>query len=91
MSKSIFSVGGGALSLVESGGNFTLEVSESKSLGGGKAAGIVQAQGEGSIVLEGIVLEQLVEAYVNSKLPASLEPLAEAAESIANPAIAALE
>jgi hypothetical protein len=89
--KTIFSLAGGKVSLVEDAGVFTLNVSESASVGGGSAAGIVKVQGEGSVVLDAAAGVKLGEALLNAHLPASVLPLATVIEGVANQAVAAIE
>lgn len=91
MAKTILSLAGGAVTLVEDAGKFTLAVDESISLGGGKAAGLVKVAGQGSIVLDGATGLQLAQALLNGILPASLQPLATVVEGIVDQAIASLE
>lgn len=85
--KTIFSAMGGAVTLTEQAGVFTLSWSE--SLGGGLAAGIVK--GQGSLVLSGTLGLQLGEKLLNAHLPASVSALASVVEGVANQAIASLE
>lgn len=89
--KTIFSVAGGAVTLTEDAGVFKLSITESASIGGGQASGLVKAQGSGSVVLDGASGLKLGEALLNSHLPASVQPLALVVEGIANQAIASLE
>jgi hypothetical protein len=85
--KTIFSALGGALTLTEQSGTVTLSWDE--SIGGGLAAGIVK--GQGSLVLNGTLGLQLGEKLLNAMLPASVLPLAQVVETVANQAIAAIE
>ena len=87
MSKTIFSLASGAVTLVENAGVFTLAFDE--KLGGGAAAGIVV--GSGSIQLNGTTGIQLGEKLLNSHLPANVQALATVIEGVANQAIAAIE
>lgn len=82
---------GGALVVSEDAGKVKVSISKAASLGGGKAAGLVSVEGEASLVVEGELGLQLAEALVNSKLPSSIEPLAEAGEAVLNAAVKALE
>ena len=85
--KTILSLLGGAITLTEESGVFTLSFNE--SLGGGSAAGIVK--GSGSFVLSGTMGLQLAEKLLNAHLPTSLATLAPAVEAIVNTAVAAVE
>jgi hypothetical protein len=89
--KNIVSLANGAIVLTEDQGIFTLSIKESVSLGGGEAAGVVKAQGAGSIILDSTAGLKLGEALLNAHLPAAVRPLASVVEGIANQAIAALE
>lgn len=89
--KTIASLAGGAVSLTEDAGVFTLSLSDAAQVGGGSAAGIVKVQGAGSVVLDAATGLKLGEALLNSHLPATVQPLATIVETIANQAIAALE
>ena len=85
--KTILSMFGGGLTLTEQSGTFTLSLNE--SAGGGECAGFLK--GTGSLVLNGTQVLKIGEAFINSKLPAALAPLATVVEGIVNQAIAALE
>jgi hypothetical protein len=85
--KTWLSLLGGALTITEQGGVVSLNWDE--SLGGGKAAGILV--GQGSLKLSALVGLQLGEQELNSELPASVEPVAEAVEGVVNAAVTALE
>jgi len=85
--KTIFSAAGGAVTLTETGGVFTLSLSE--SIGGGASAGIVK--GSGSVVLDSNMALKLGEQLLNSHLPAGVQALATVIEGVANQAIAAIE
>ena len=87
MSKAIFSILNGAVSLNEDSGKFTLAFDE--KVGGGQAAGVIT--GQGAVVLDAASALKLGEALLNSHLPVSVQPLAAVVEGIANQAIAALE
>jgi hypothetical protein len=87
MSKTIFGLFGGAVSLTENAGIFTLSFDE--SLGGGAAKGIVV--GSGSVQFNGPQGLQLGWKLLNAHLPASLAPLAPVVEGVINTAVAALE
>jgi hypothetical protein len=89
--KQIVSLANGAVVLNEDQGVFTLSLSESASVGGGSAAGVVKVQGSGSVVLDAETGLKLGEALLNSHLPASMQPLAQVVEGVANQAIKALE
>lgn len=89
--KTIFSAANGAVQLVEDGGVFTLQLSESASLGGGQAAGVLKVQGQGSVILDGQTGLKLGEAMLNAHIPAPLLPLAQVVEGVANQAVALLE
>lgn len=89
--KNIFSGFGGAVELNEENGVFTLVVAESKSIGGGEAAGVVKVKGDGSVELDAVTALKLGEALLNSHLPVSVKPLALVIEGVANQAVAALE
>jgi hypothetical protein len=85
--KTLLSVANGALTVTEDGGKVSLNFDE--SVGGGAAAGIVK--GQGSIVLDANMGLQLGEKLLNSHLPASVQPLAQVIEGVANQAIQAIE
>lgn len=85
--KTIISLLGGAVVLTESGGVFTLALTE--SVGGGQASGIVK--GSGSVILDGNVGLQLGEALLNAHLPATMQPMASVVEAVVNTSIRALE
>lgn len=91
MSKQLVSALGGALQVTEEGGNVTLEISKSASLGGGKAAGLAEVEGEAKLTIKGMTALQLGEALLNDKLPPGLVPAAVAVEGVANAALGALE
>lgn len=82
--KVLLDIGHGALVLSEQGGDFTLTISETAALGGGQAAGIVSAQGSGSLVLKGKVAFDLGMAVLKAHSPAALIPLEEGAQAIAD-------
>ncbi len=85
--KTLLSVMGGAITITEQNGVFSLNWNE--SLGGGQAAGILK--GSGSIQLSATQLLELGENVLNAHLPASAVPVAEAVEGVANAAIKAAE
>ena len=85
--KTIISLLGGAVVLTESGGVFTLALTE--SVGGGQASGIVK--GSGSVILDGYDGLQLGEALLNAHLPATMQPMASVVEAVVNTSIRALE
>lgn len=91
MAKVLLSLDGGAVQLVENSGVYSLKLDKSASLGGGKAAGLLKVEGDGSVDLDldGVLL--LSEALANAHVPAALLPAAEAVEGIANAAVKALE
>lgn len=91
MAKQILSLYGGAITLNEDSGVFTLSLADSASIGGGQAAGIVKVQGSASLVLDAASGLKLGEALLNAHLPVSVQPLALVVEGVANQAIAALE
>lgn len=85
--KTIVSLAGGAVSVTENAGVFSLNIDA--SLGGGSAAGVVK--GQGSILLDAGTALKLGESLLNSHLPVSVQGLAGAVESIVNTAVASLE
>jgi hypothetical protein len=85
--KTLLSLFGGALTITELSGVVSLNWNE--SIGGGKAAGFLK--GQGTLVLDGPQDLQLVEGFVNGKLPAAILPFALAGEGILNTAISAAE
>lgn len=85
--KVIFSALSGAVVLSEDAGVVSLSFDD--SIGGGAAAGLVS--GKGSVQLNGPEAIQLAEKLLNSKLPASVLPLAQVVEGVAAQAIAAIE
>ncbi len=89
--KTLVSALGGAFTITENSGVFKLEITESKLVGGGKAAGILSLAGDANISLDAQGAALLAEAFANSKVPASVEPILEAVEAVANPVIEALE
>lgn len=89
--KTIFSAAGGAISLTEDGGVFSLNVDESISVGGGEAAGVLKVSGKASAQLDVESGVKLGEAMLNSHLPVSVQALAAVVEGIANQALKALE
>jgi len=86
--KQLLSLDGGAVTLSEQGGSFVLSFDKSLSIGGGAAAGILSIDGKGSIVLSGLQAVKLLEAVINSHVPAVILPAVEAGEKLANDAIA---
>lgn len=91
MSKQIASFANGAVTLTEDAGVFSLNFDESVSVGGGVAAGIAKVKGTGSVQLDAGLGLKLGEALLNAHLPASLLPLAQVIEGVANQAITAIE
>jgi hypothetical protein len=89
--KTLVNIGNGALVVTENAGQFVVAVSESASLGGGEAAGIVSVKGEATATVDGTVALKLAEAFANSKLPASIEPIASAVEGAVNEVVTSLE
>jgi hypothetical protein len=89
--KTLLSAANGAITITENAGVFSLNLDESVSVGGGKAAGIVKVQGQGSVVLDGQTALALGQTLLNAYLPASLQPLATVVEGIVDQAIDALE
>lgn len=85
--KTIFTALNGAFTITESGGVFSINLSEALSTG--QFAGLVK--GTGSIQLDAGVALKAGEALLNSHLPTSAQALATVVEGIANQAIAALE
>ncbi len=86
--KTLESFEGGASTLTEQGGVFS--VNFDGSLGGGTLAGILS--GKGSISLgAGTVGLKAAESLLNHLLPASVQAIATAIESVVNSAAAALE
>ena len=85
--KVLLSLAGGAIQVQEDAGVVSLVFDE--SVGGGSAAGIVK--GSGSLILDGPLALSLGEKLLNSKLPASMQAVAQVIEGIANQAISALE
>lgn len=89
--KEIASFQNGAVTLVEDGGVFSLNVDEAVNVGGGQASGIVKVAGKASVQLDAGLALKLGESLLNSHLPVAVQPLAQVIEGIANQAIAALE
>lgn len=89
--RTILSLANGAVTLTETDGVVSLNLDESLQLGGGAAAGLVKVSDKGSIALDGETGLKLGEALLNSHIPASLLPLAQVVEGVANQAIKALE
>ncbi len=87
--KTLASLDGGAILLQEQGGVFTLSVNEKASIGGGKASGIVSVQGQGSVVLNGKQLFDLLAAAAEGVVPAAIKPAIEGAIALADAEIAA--
>jgi hypothetical protein len=86
--KTLLSLEGGAVTITEAGGDFTLNFDE--SLGGGSVAGWLK--GKGSIILgSGTVGLKAAEAFLNHLLPASVQAVAAMIEGVLNSAVAAIE
>jgi hypothetical protein len=86
--KTLLSLMGGALVLTEQGGLFTLTFDDKLAVGGGKAAGVVSVQGQGSIVLSGKQAFDLLAEMVESHVPAPAAAAVAAIEAVADAAIA---
>jgi hypothetical protein len=80
----------GALVISENAGNITIALNDSVNVGGGKAAGIVSLQGQGSVVLEGKVAFDLGMAFAESHSPSILVPFEEGAQAAGDAAISSL-
>lgn len=87
--KTLLSLAGGAVVLTEQAGDFTLTFDKDLLVGGGAAAGIVEIEGAGKIVLKGKVAFDLGMKILESHSPAALVPLEEGAAAMADGAIAA--
>lgn len=85
--KTLLSVANGAVTVTEDAGKVSINFDE--SVGGGSAAGIVK--GQGSVVLDAESGLKLGEQLLNAHLPASVQPLAQVIEGVANQAVQALE
>jgi hypothetical protein len=84
--KTVFSLFGGAALIQEQAGDFYLNFDD--SVGGGAAAGILS--GKGSLKLgTGSVGLKLAENWINSHVPASVEPFVLAGETYLNNLVAA--
>lgn len=88
--KELLNIGNGALILGEQGGDFTLTISEQAALGGGSAAGIVAAQGSGSVILKGKLGFDLGMKLLEAHSPAAIVPLEVGAAAVVDAAVAAL-
>lgn len=86
--KTIFATTDGSVTLTEQAGQFTLTLKESQTVGGGKAAGILSAQGSGAVVLQGKVAFDLGMAILESHSPAALVPFEQGAQAMADATIA---
>lgn len=86
--KTLLTLEGGAITITEQGGVFSLNFNG--SLGGGAAAGIITGQGSINLGV-GTVGLKLAESLLNHLLPASAQVVAQAIEAVVNSAIAAVE
>lgn len=86
--KQLVSVGNGAVVLSEQAGDFTLSFNKDLLVGGGLAAGIVEIEGSGKLVLKGKMAFDLGMAILEAHSPAALVPLEVGAAAIADSAIA---
>jgi hypothetical protein len=94
MKKELASVAGGALKLTEEAGVLALELDASLQAGGGDAAGILSAEGKGSIKLNAEQAAHLGEKLLNAKLAEISPALAAGAavvEGVVEQAAKALE
>lgn len=85
--KHIATLFGGAIEVNEDQGK--VSVAWDQSIGGGKAAGVVEGQGAVSFDVEKGV--ELAESEAIAKLPAALQPMAVVLVGIINPALKAIE
>lgn len=88
--KTLLNLGNGALVVSQDSGKLKVTVSKAATLGGGKAAGIVSAEGEGSVVIDEIQGFELLKALVEAHVPAALAPAIDAGATLAEGAIRAL-
>ncbi len=88
--KTLLNLGGGALVVTQDQGQLKVAISKSAAVGGGKAAGIVSAEGEGAVVLNELQGLQLLKAVIEAHVPAALDPAIDAGEALAEGAIKAL-
>lgn len=85
--KTIFNLGNGLLVLTEQGGIFTLTLTGKATLGGGAVAGVVSAQGAGSIVISGKQAFDLGMSILEAHSPAALVAIEQAGQAMADVAI----
>lgn len=85
--KEILNIGGGAVILSEQAGDFILAFNEQAAIGGGAAAGIIQIQGAGLVVLKGKMAFDLGMKLLEAHSPAALVPLEEGLKTIVDGAI----
>lgn len=88
--KQLLNLGNGVLVISEQGGSFTVGFSEKASLGGGKAAGILSVQGEGSLVLSGKQAFDLGMALIEAHSPAAFIPIEQGIQAAGDAAISNL-
>lgn len=85
--KTLMNIGNGAVVLTEQGGDFSLAFDKDLLVGGGAAAGIVEFEGSGKIVLKGKMAFDLGMAILKAHSPAPFVALEEGAQAIADKAI----
>lgn len=86
--RELFNIGNGAVVLSEQGGDFTLAFDKDLVVGGGLAAGIVEIEGSGKLVLKGKLAFDLGMKILEAHGPAALVPFEQGAAAIADGAIA---
>lgn len=85
--KTLLNVGNGALVITEQGGNITISISKSAQVGGGSVAGILTAEGEGSITVKGKVGFDAGMKLLEAHSPAPLVAMEEAGQALADAAL----
>lgn len=85
--KVLFELAGGAVQVTEDAGNFALVVNKDLLVGGGSAAGILELEGAGKVVLKGKAAFDLGMKLLEAHSPAALVPLEQGVQAIADAAI----
>lgn len=85
--KELLNVGNGALVFTEQAGDFTLAFNKDAMVGGGAAAGIIEMEGAGKVVLKGKLAFDLGMKIVEAHSPAPLVAIEEAVQGVADAAI----
>ncbi len=88
--KEIASFANGIVVLKKDEGKFILAITDSLSVGGGEAEGVLKAKGSGEVELNAEQALKLGEALLNAHLPPLLAPFAQVVEGVVNQAILAI-